>query len=295
MKSLGAQTDAAFAQQAMRAELLGAEEERALALAWRNERCAKSLHQLITAYMRLAIATASKYRRYGAPMADLIQEAGVGLLKAAERFDPDRGVRFSTYANWWIKASVQDYVMRDWSMVRTGSTSAQKALFFNLRRVRARIEREHGPARDGAAAHAMRVRIAEEVGVPLRDVEMMEARLASSDFSLNATQATEDGREWIELLEDEDAPGAETVARAADREKAHDWISDALNTLTRREELIIRRRKLTDEPDTLEKLGVELALSKERVRQLEAQAMRKMKSRLEKRHGNAPALLAAAG
>nr|WP_246209874.1 RNA polymerase factor sigma-32 [Pikeienuella piscinae] len=276
----------------MRAELLDAETERALASAWRDQRCARSLHRLIVAYMRLAISMASKYRRHGAPMADLIQEASVGLMKAAEKFDPDRGVRFSTYASWWIKASIQDYVMRDWSMVRTGSTSSQKALFFNFRRVRARLERESGSALDGRAAHEMREVIAAEVGVPLRDVEMMEARLSSADFSLNATQSTDEGREWIETLEDAAPLGAETVARASDLSAARDWIRDALDGLTERERMIIRRRKLSEEPDTLARLGDELGLSKERVRQLEAQALRKMKSRLETRHGAAPAALA---
>ncbi|WP_340107928.1 RNA polymerase factor sigma-32 [Pikeienuella sp. HZG-20] len=294
MAKLDAQADAAFTRNAMRAEMLDAETERALATAWRDERCAKSLHRLINAYMRLAISMAYKYRRYGAPMPDLIQEAGVGLLKAAEKFDPDRGVRFSTYASWWIKASIQDYVMRDWSMVRTGSTSAQKALFFNLRRVRAQIERERGPATDGRTAHEQRVRIAEEVRVPLRDVEMMEARLAGSDFSLNAAQGEGDGREWIETLQDAAPTGAETVARISDLAAAHGWIDDALTSLTDRERMIIRRRKLTEEPDTLERLGGELGLSKERVRQLEAQALRKMKSRLEGRHGSEPAILAGA-
>lgn len=292
MARLDMRADASFTRTAMRVELLDAETERALATAWRDERCARSLHRLITAYMRLAISMASKYRRYGAPMADLIQEAGVGLLKAAEKFDPDRGVRFSTYASWWIKASIQDYVMRDWSMVRTGSTSSQKTLFFNLRRVRARIERERGPSMDGRMAHELRQEIATEVGVPLRDVEMMEGRLASGDFSLNATQAADEGREWIETLEDAAPFGAETVARDSDLSAARDWIADALSALTEREQMIIRRRKLTDEPDTLQHLGDELGLSKERVRQLEAQALRKMKSCLETRHGEAPSVLA---
>ena len=124
---------------AMKAEMLDAETELRLAYAWRDNRDEEALHRLITAYMRLAISMASKFKRYGAPMNDLIQEAGLGLMKAAEKFDPDRGVRFSTYAMWWIKASVQDYVMRNWSMVRTGSTSSQKSLFFNMRRVQARL------------------------------------------------------------------------------------------------------------------------------------------------------------
>ena len=280
-----ASSDYGFTRRAMRAELLDAETERALATAWRDKRCDKSLHRLISAYMRLAVSMASKFRRYGAPMSDLIQEASVGLLKAAEKFDPDRGVRFSTYASWWIKASIQDYVMRDWSMVRTGSTSSQKSLFFNLRRVRSKIERENGEANSGKAAHEMRVQIAEEIGVPLRDVEMMEGRLAGSDYSLNATQATDEGREWIEALEDDTPVGAETVARNTELSAARSMIGDAFEALTDREQLIIRRRKLVDEPSTLETLGDELGLSKERVRQLEAQALKKMKARMVANHG----------
>jgi RNA polymerase sigma-32 factor len=293
MSNAAAPAEANFTRKAMKAELLDAETERRLATAWRDERCEKSLHRLINAYMRLAISMASKFRRYGAPMADLIQEAGVGLLKAAEKFDPDRGVRFSTYASWWIKASIQDYVMRDWSMVRTGSTSSQKALFFNLRRVRSRIEREKGPVTDGVSAMEMRNEIAAEVGVPLRDVDMMLGRLAGSDFSLNATQSSNEGREWIETLEDSAPLGAETVSRKSEETAAKNWISDAFDALTDRERMIIRRRKLTDEPSTLEALGGELGLSKERVRQLEAQALKKMKSRLVTQHGDQVLELAA--
>lgn len=285
MMNAAAPAEANIARSAMKAELLDADTERRLATAWRDDRCEKSLHRLINAYMRLGVSMAYKFRRYGAPMSDLIQEAGIGLLKAAEKFDPDRGVRFSTYATWWIKASIQDYVMRDWSMVRTGSTSSQKALFFNLRRVRSRIEREKGPVTDGVAAMEMRQEIAAEVGVPLRDVDMMMGRLAGSDFSLNATQASDEGREWIETLEDDAPLGAETVSRNSEKSAAKNWINDAFTALTDRERMIIRRRKLTDDPSTLEALGGELGLSKERVRQLEAQALKKMKSRLVTEHG----------
>ena len=216
--------------------------------------------------MRLAIAMAARYRRYGAPMPDLIQEAGVGLMKAAEKFDPDRGVRFSTYAVWWIKASIQDYVMRNWSMVRTGSTSSQKALFFNLRRVRAKLEREAGANGEVLDGHRLRQMIATEVGVPLRDVEMMDARLAGADFSLNAQQAGEEGREWLETLEDEAPQAVDTVTRNADLERVRGWLADALGSLNARERMIIVERKLRDEPRTLESLGQELGLSKERIR-----------------------------
>ena len=266
----------------MQAELLDAETELRLAYAWRDERDEQALHRLVTAYMRLAISMAAKFKRYGAPMNDLIQEAGLGLMKAADKFDPDRGVRFSTYAVWWIKASIQDYVMRNWSMVRTGSTSSQKSLFFNMRRVQARLERE--AASDGAALdrHQLRQMIATEVGVPLHDVEMMEGRLAGSDYSLNATQSAEDeGREWIDTLMDDGEQAAETVAHSRDIDTLRGWLVTAMTNLNAREQFIVRERKLRDEPRTLESLGRELGLSKERVRQLEAAAFQKMRRSLE--------------
>jgi RNA polymerase sigma-32 factor len=279
-------------KRAMGAEMLDADTELALARAWRNDGDEKALHRLVNAYMRLAISMAARYRRYGAPMPDLIQEAGVGLMKAAEKFDPDRGVRFSTYAVWWIKASIQDYVMRNWSMVRTGSTSSQKALFFNLRRVRARIERTAGANGQVLDSQRLRELIAEEVGVPLRDVEMMDARLAGADFSLNAQQAGEEGREWLETLEDEAPQAADTVTRSADLLRARGWLADALGSLNARERMIIVERKLRDEPRTLESLGQELGLSKERIRQLEVQALTKLRKRLESVSGSAAELLA---
>jgi len=271
---------------AMRAELLDAETELSLAYAWRDQRDEAALHRLITAYMRLAISMAAKYRRYGASMNDLIQEAGLGLMKAADKFDPDRGVRFSTYAVWWIKASIQDYVMRNWSMVRTGSTSSQKSLFFNMRRVQARIEREAMARGEELDGHQLREMIAHEVGVPLRDVEMMEGRLSGTDFSLNATQSTEDeGREWIDTIEDDGARGDELVEKDHDNVALRLWLGDAMARLNDRERFIVRERKLRDDPRTLESLGTELSLSKERVRQLEAAAFQKMRKHLE-RHGS---------
>jgi RNA polymerase sigma-32 factor len=275
-------TDQTFSRKAMKAEMLDAETELALAYAWRDHRDEQALHRLITAYMRLAISMASKFRRYGAPMNDLIQEASLGLMKAADKFDPDRGVRFSTYAVWWIKASIQDYVMRNWSMVRTGSTSSQKSLFFNMRRVQARLEREAAAEGKVLEGHELRRMIAEEVGVPLHDVEMMEGRLSGSDFSLNATQSSEDeGREWIEALEDDSVQASERVENSHDTETLRQWLLTALNGLNERERFIVKERKLREEPRTLESLGTELGLSKERVRQLEAAAFGKMRKSLE--------------
>ncbi|WP_253196309.1 RNA polymerase factor sigma-32 [Roseovarius sp. PS-C2] len=270
----------------MNAELLDAETELKLAYAWRDERDEQALHRLTTAYMRLAISMASKYRRYGAPMNDLIQEAGLGLMKAADKFDPDRGVRFSTYAVWWIKASIQDYVMRNWSMVRTGSTSSQKSLFFNMRRVQARIERDAMTTGQDLDGHQLRELIAHEVGVPLRDVEMMQGRLSGSDFSLNATQSVEDeGREWIDTIEDDGPRGDELVEQDHDLSALRGWLDDAMGDLSDRERFIVHERKLREGPRTLESLGQELNLSKERVRQLEAAAFQKMRKHLE-RHGD---------
>ena len=292
MTQLGT-ADISFSRTAMRAEMLDAETELRLAYAWRDDRDEQALHRLINAYMRLAISMASKFKRYGAPMNDLIQEASVGLMKAADKFDPDRGVRFSTYAVWWIKASIQDHVMRNWSMVRTGSTSSQKSLFFNMRRVQARIERE--AEKDGVALerHVLLALIATEVGVPIHDVEMMDGRLSGSDFSLNATQSVEDeGREWIDALEDDGPQAAETVANSHDNDTLRQWLLTALSGLNDRERFIVKERKLRDDPRTLECLGTELGLSKERVRQLEVAAFGKMRRSLSEQSPEVHAFLA---
>ena len=279
-------TNMSLTRKAVKAELLDAETELQLAYAWRDSRDEAALHRLITAYMRLAISMAAKFKRYGAPMSDLVQEAGLGLMKAADKFDPDRGVRLSTYAVWWIKASVQDYVMRNWSMVRTGSTSSQKSLFFNMRRVQAQLEREAQQTGEKLDKHQLNQLIATEVGVPLNDVEMMDGRLSGSDFSLNATQASdEEGREWIETLEDENARADLAVEEDYDQQRLADWLGVAMNALNDREQFIVRERKLIDSPRTLESLGAELGLSKERVRQLEAAAFGKMRKYLEKNAG----------
>ncbi|SOB92579.1 RNA polymerase RpoH-like sigma 32 subunit [Rhodobacter sp. JA431] len=282
--ALDGMTDDTLARQAMRAEYLDAETEANLARAWRDHRDEVALHRLVSAYMRLAVSMASKFRRYGAPMNDLIQEASLGLMKAADKFDPDRGVRFSTYAVWWIKASIQEFVMRNWSMVRTGSTSSQKALFFNMRRVQAQILREaqaEGEDLDGAQ---LRQRVATSIGVPLADVEMMEGRLAGSDFSLNAPQSSdEEGREWVDALEDDGAGPETRVTEAHDGALMRNWLGEAMDNLSGRERYIVVQRRLIDAPRTLESLGEELGLSKERIRQLEAQAFGKMRKSLESR------------
>lgn len=271
--------DAGLARRARKAELLTAEQEASLARAWRQAGDRAALDRLIVAYMRLALSMASKFKRYGAGMGDLTQEAALGLMKAAEKFDPDRGVRFSTYAMFWIKAQLQDYVMRNWSLVRTGSTTTQKSLFFNLRRVEARLTRDAERKGERLAGDALSRAVAVELGVPFSDVRMMEGRLAGSDASLNATQSSEEeGREWIDVLED-DRPAP--FAEPHDKTVLRDRLVAAIAGLSARERLILRERQLADAPRTLESLGDELGLSKERIRQLEAAAFVKLRRRLE--------------
>ena len=285
--ALDGYSDQILPRQARKAELLDATTEAGLARAWRDCGDKAALHRLVTAYMRLAISMAAKYRRYGAPMSDLTQEAAIGLMKAAEKFDPDRGFRFSTYAVWWIKAQLQDYVMRNWSLVRTGSTTAQKSLFFNLRRVEAKLRREAAARQETLDANGLRAAVAAELGVSVAEVAMMEGRLAGSDASLNATQAAdEDGRAWIDVLEDDGAQAAELFEAKHDAHALSARLNRALGVLNERERLIVRARQLADEPRTLESLGSELRLSKERIRQLEAAAYTKLRRALEAEGAN---------
>jgi len=274
--------DRAFLRHAMAKPLLERQEEQDLAIRWRDGGDEKALHALTQAYMRLVIAVASKFRKYGLPFADLVQEGNVGLMQAAARFEPEREVRFSTYASWWIRASIQDYVLRNWSIVRTGTTSAQKTLFFNLRRVRAMINDISG----GDISPENRKKAAKALRVPEKDVDTMAARLAASDRSLNAP-FTEDGDgEWQDLLEDDRPVPEEAVMRSYDAEKRGKWLYQSMESLTDREQLIIRERKLGEDIVTLEALGVRLGISKERVRQIEHQALTKLKKSLTTRFGD---------
>ena len=281
-----------ISRQAMKAELLDAETEIALARAWAQNRDAAALHRLITAYMRLAVSMALKFRRYGAPLNDLIQEANLGLMNAAEKFDPERGVRFSTYAVWWIKAGIQDHVMRNWSLVRTGSTASQKSLFFNMRRVQARLQREATAAGEVLDSAQLQARVALDLGVPLADVQMMEGRLGGADFSLNTVQGGDaEGREWIEVLEDDSPGAADQVGETHDQAQLKRWLAAALDDLAPRDRYIVTQRRLIDEARTLESLGAELGLSKERIRQLENAALTRLRRRLEVLAPEARALL----
>lgn len=271
-----------FIRGAMRRPLLSREREFELARRWRESGDQTALHELINAYTRLVVATASRFKHYGLPFGDLIQEGNLGLMHAAARFEPEREVRFSTYAAWWIRSQMQDFILRNWSIVRTGTTAAHKSLFFNLRRLRARIDNGAGPAQ---LSLEQKDRIARELGVTLADVNEMEGRLSGFDQSLNAGVGEDQDVEVQDFLVD-DRPGPETLAMDDhDRRLRLRWLSDALGELSPRERTIIAERRLREEGVTLEELGKELGVSKERVRQLEARALGKLKAALEKRAG----------
>jgi len=269
-----------FIRASMREKLLEREEEQELARRWRDDGDERALHRLVRAYTRLVVSTAARFRNYGLPMGDLVQEGNVGLMQAAARFEPDRDVRFSTYAAWWIRSAMQDYVLRNWSIVRTGTTAAQKSLFFNLRRLRAKLAEE---TTGGQLTTEGRSYIAKELKVHARDVEMMEVRLGASDQSLNATIGEGSEDSWQNLLADQRPDPEEVVTSMRDSETRSRWLADALGELSLREQTIIRERRLSDEGATLEELGRSLGVSKERVRQLEHRALGKLREAILRR------------
>lgn len=270
-------SDNAYIRKTMKAPLLEREVEVELALRWRDEDDHRAMHKLVMAYARLVVSAASRYRHYGLPNGDLIQEGNIGLMQAAKRFDPDRGFRFSTYAAWWIRASIQDYILRNWSIVRTGTTAAHKSLFFKLKRLRARI----GEADGGPLSEEGRQKIADTIGVNVTDVLTMEQRLSGADASLNAPVAAESEQEAQDFLADTRPNPEQMTMGSHDRNVLSQWLNTALGELTPRERLIIMRRRLKDDGATLEQLGTVLGVSKERVRQLEHRALKKLKKSIE--------------
>jgi RNA polymerase sigma-32 factor len=269
---------AGLIRQAMAAPFLARDEERALAVRWRECSDQAALHRLTQSHMRLVVAIANRFRRYGLPSNDLIQEGYVGLLEAAARFEPEREVRFSTYATWWIRAQVQDYVLRNWSIVRGGTSSSQKSLFFNLRRMRARLT-AGGETLPAAELHQT---LAATFGVSTADVARMDAHLAAPDLSLNAPLSVEDGAspERVDLIVDEAALPDEATEGVIDAERRRRWLAAGLATLNERERNILIDRRLAEEAATLEELGTRHGISKERVRQIEHRALEKLRDAL---------------
>jgi RNA polymerase sigma-32 factor len=265
---------------AMSAPYLGREEEQALALRWKDHRDQDAMHQITKAHMRLVISMASKFRYFGLSMGDLIQEGHVGLLEAAARFEPEREVRFSTYATWWIRASMQDYILRNWSIVRGGTSSAQKALFFNLRRLRAKLAKGD----ETLSSAALYKEISTALGVSEADVALMDARLSGPDSSLNAPLVDDGGgsADRMDFLVSDAPLPDEIVGEMIDVERRTFWLNKALDVLNARERKIIAERRLREEGATLESLGEALGISKERVRQIESRALEKLRGALVK-------------
>ncbi|MEG9861523.1 MAG: RNA polymerase factor sigma-32 [Parvularculales bacterium] len=250
-------------RRATQASILTPYRERELARLWITEQDETALHELVNSYLRLAIAMAKRFRHYGLPVSDLVQEASVGLMQAAQRFEPDRGVRFSVYAGLWIRSTIQDYVLRNWSIVRTGTTKAHRALFFNLNRLKALLN-ETG---DMPLSLQNRQEIARRLQVPPAEVDAMEARLSARDQSLDTHQ---------DILHCPQPLPEETAIENHDRAVWRDWLYSALKQLSEREQIVIRLRRLQEETVTLERLGEYLGVSKQRVRQIEQRALDKL-------------------
>ena len=214
-----------FIKASMREPLLSRDHEFELARNWREDGNESALHDLVRAYTRLVVSTASRFRNYGLPMGDLVQEGNVGLMQAAARFEPDREVRFSTYAAWWIRSAMQDYILRNWSIVRTGTTAAQKSLFFNLRRLRAKIE---DASSNGALTQAGRLKIATELKVEVHEVEAMEMRLSGADQSLNAPISDSSEDDWQDFLADQRPSPEDVVIGMRDSNTRSKWLAEAL-------------------------------------------------------------------
>lgn len=269
-----------YIRNSMNAPMLERDHELELAQRWRDNGDEAALHEMVSSYTRLVVAMASKFRNYGLPLGDLIQEGNIGLMQAASRFEPEREIRFSTYATWWIRSAMQDYVLRNWSIVRTGTTAAQKSLFFNLRRLRSKIEYQsesEGLGEEGRAS------IAKELGVKIKDVVEMEGRMGGGDQSLNAKIGDDGDGEWQNFLADERPNPEDIVIGMKDAQTRSKWLKEALGQLSDREQTIIRERHLGQSNVTLEDLGQTLGVSKERVRQLEQRAMTKLRENISQR------------
>ena len=266
-----------FVKKAMSLPLLEEKHELDLANKWKNKNDENALHELIQAHMRLVVSYAVKYKNYGLSLNDLIQEGNIGLMKAAQKFEPDKGFRFSTYASWWIRASIQDFLLKHWSIVRIATTSKQKSLFFSLRRLKQKINgNENGNIDFNTAEN-----IASDLNISTSAVVNMDSRITQNDSSLNK-KISEDGEdEFLSLLEDENARPDNIIFAKDEIDHKKTMVNSAIDSLDDRETQIINERHLSEDPKTLEYLGKKLKISKERVRQIEKNAMNKMKSYID--------------
>jgi len=267
-----------YLQEIRKFPMLEPEQEYMLAKRWIEEQDADAAHQMVTSHLRLAAKIAMGYRGYGLPQAEVISEANVGLMQAVKRFDPEKGFRLATYAMWWIRASIQEYILRSWSLVKMGTTSAQKKLFFNLRKAKSRIG-----ALDEGDMHPDNVaKIAGDLGVSEAEVVSMNRRLSGGDASLNAmiNADGESSMEWQDWLEDEDADQAAEYESQDELSMRRDMLNSAMSGLNDRERDILTQRRLVDEVVTLEELSENYGVSRERVRQIEVRAFEKLQEKM---------------
>jgi len=267
-----------YLQEIRKFPLLEPEEEYMLAKRWVEAQDTQAAHQLVTSHLRLAAKIAMGYRGYGLPQAEVISEANVGLMQAVKRFDPEKGFRLATYAMWWIRASIQEYILRSWSMVKLGTTSAQKKLFFNLRKAKSRI----GALEEGDLRPENVKQIAHDLGVTEDEVISMNRRMSGSDASLNATVGSDEdsSMQWQDWLEDEDADQAADYEKRDELTARRELLAEAMDVLNDREKDILTQRRLSDQAVTLEELSGQYDVSRERIRQIEVRAFEKLQKRM---------------
>lgn len=267
-----------YMQEIRKFPLLEPEEEYMLAKRWVEEQDTEAAHKMVTSHLRLAAKIAMGYRGYGLPQAEVISEANVGLMQAVKRFDPEKGFRLATYAMWWIRASIQEYILRSWSLVKLGTTSGQKKLFFNLRKAKNKI----GALEEGDLRPENVKRIATDLGVTEAEVISMNRRMSGGDASLNAQVGSEgEGTmQWQDWLEDEDADQAADYAERDELDTRREMLAEALDVLNDREKDILTQRRLSDETITLEDLSSQYDVSRERIRQIEVRAFEKLQKRM---------------
>ena len=268
--------DKKFLNDSMKEPMLSREEEKNLAQSWVSNGNKKAMHIIIKSYSKLVIAFSMRFKNYGLPINDLVQEGHIGLMQAIGKFDPSRDIRFSTYASWWIRSAIQDYVLKNWSIVRTGTTASQKALFFSLRRLKLEL------GKYSKNEEEVTKKVAEKLNVKKEEVESMQNRFLSEDKSLNAKVSDDYSQEFGNFIVDESSLSELDLVDKLDLDRKRSWFKKAMQELGIRESQIIALRHLSEDPLTLEKLGEIFKISKERVRQIESRAIKKLKSLVRK-------------
>ena len=265
-----------YLQQIKKFPMLTEKQEVSLAKKWRDKGDTSAAHELVTSHLRLVAKIAMGYRGYGLPVTELISEGNIGLMQAVKKYDPDKGFRLATYAMWWIRAAIQEYVLKSWSLVKIGTTAAQKKLFFNLKKLKGKLSDYN----EGSLKPHQVSEIASQLNVSEKEVSEMEGRMSGNDYSLNAVVSADGQEEWQEWLVDEDADHEVKIAEKEEVTKRKELLSKAIDVLNEREKYIIQGRKLSEEPKTLEELSKEYNISRERIRQIEERAFQKLQSEM---------------